>query len=92
MEKDWSARFYPERRGTLKPGCLILITLPFFVFCVLWAIFTLLTGFEDSMGNPRNSDLLGHIGVYSIALFPFLLLVLPALIIYKECRLRKSGK
>jgi hypothetical protein len=87
MERDWEARFYPERERYSKPGALTGLALPIIVVFVLWAILVFSIGFEDSMGRPRNSDLLGHVRGYSIALLP---LLIPAFLIYKDWKAKRT--
>ena len=73
MEKDWEARFHPDRQPHSKPGVLTILALLLVVVFVLWAILMFGVGFQDSEGRPKNTDLSGNIRVYSISLLPFLL-------------------
>jgi hypothetical protein len=88
MEKDWKARFEKvplEYKGYFS----VLVGLALFVICIPWTLFAIGIGFQDSMGAPRNSDLGGHVRVYTIALMPFLL---PAFLLYQTWRSRLGKK
>ena len=63
------------------------------LFCaglsIYWALFAISTGFQDSMGAPRNSDFAGHVRVYCVAAAPMLI---TALIAYGAARLRPKRR
>src|SRR5258708_11765353 len=75
MKNDWDSRY--EIGGLAI--CLFLM------ICIFCAPFTIVMGFQDSMGVPRNTSLAGHIRVDLITLSPFLL---PAFLLYRILRAR----
>jgi hypothetical protein len=75
MENDWDSRY--EIGGLAI--CLFLI------ICVFWVPISLIEGFKNSFGMPRNTSLVGHIRVYLITLCPFLL---PGFLVYRILRAR----
>ena len=56
------------------------------LFCVLWATLVILTGFHDSMGNPRNHDLPGILRVFCVALAPCVVPVFFAVVHFRAQR------
>jgi hypothetical protein len=62
-----------------RRGYFITIAIALLFVLIPWAWFILMTGFQDSMGNPRNTTLAEHLYVYAVALMP---LLVPAFLIY----------
>jgi hypothetical protein len=78
MEKDWSARFEnsnPKNWSQALYACFVILLVLLFLLCTGWAFLGFATGFHDSTGRPRNSDLRGHIRVYTVALTPLIVTI-----------------
>ena len=88
-DKDWNARFEVARPAYFVRAIVRALAIVLLAVCTLWAIVSFNMGFHDSMGNPRNSDLPGHVRVYTISLAPF---ILPAFVIYWDWTLRTKNR